>query len=135
MADDNLIIEQRGIKRFALEEGVVIWRNAKSNIGSILDINEQGASFIYISDTGLEAERTDRLHIYFLGGKITVNNVTITIVSDFPVSAASFFSRLSKRRRSVKFENLTDKQRQSLDTVAAGLLWEGADLALQESMP
>lgn len=113
--------EKRVNARLPLGEGVVVWRNGKSVIGSIIDISDHGVSFVYISDNGSEASPSATLDIYFLGGKVTINRISVSVVSDIPITLSNPYSHLSKRRRSVKFLTLTDEQRRLLGDVTSGM--------------
>jgi hypothetical protein len=132
MSTKKISIEQRHHTRLPLREGVVLWRNGSCNIGSILDISGQGVSFIYVTDATSQAALTDTLDIYFFGGKFAITGICIGIISDILISSGKPYSNLSKRRRSVKFINLTDQQRRLLRDVTSGLFLNS--LAVQDSV-
>lgn len=126
------ISDQRSKIRLPIGEGVVVWKNGKCNLGSILDISDHGVSFVYIAENGSEADSSDKVDIYFLGGKYTITGIKISLVSDIVLSSAKPYSMLSKRRRSVKFLNLTDQQRHLLGDVTSGLFLNS--LAIRSSI-
>jgi hypothetical protein len=103
---------------FAVDDVIVILRNKSRKIGRARDISMGGLSFEHIHGEDLERDHPERDISLWLDG-FSMNDIPCRVVYDISISTPPEYDfltiRLKTRRCGIRFEALTDAQREQLD--------------------
>lgn len=103
--------ERRAYHRSRISEGTLFVRNSESanELGSILDISLGGLSFVY-SDNGTTLNESNRMDIASVNRDLIIYQLPYQNVNDFEYASGYPFEIQRRRRRGIRFCDLTSKQ-------------------------
>jgi hypothetical protein len=85
------------------------------NLGcKILNVSRGGLAFIY-NDFGNRPEEKVNLDIFLKNNRFLMKNLSVKIISDFPVSRKSLFAFRKKRQCGAQFVGLIQNQVEQLE--------------------
>jgi hypothetical protein len=104
-------MERRAHERLKLAEGAYTVKNSASaeELGTVLDASLGGLAFIY-SQNGSPPQESSELDIASADTKLNIRQLPYYNVNDFEYSNGYPFEIQRRRRRGIRFHDLTAKQ-------------------------
>jgi len=111
MTARKAFIERREQERFQLREGVVALPDESSfRFGKIKNISMDGLSVLHFDGEDWERKASGRA-MTLAGYDFLLDGVSAEVISDIEVTIRNPYKKISERQCSMKFEELTPKQR------------------------
>ena len=115
-ANSKDFVERRKYKRFAVRDVAfaILRTNEEEELGQITNISVGGLAFQYFVGNR-ELQKADRLDMILAENGLHVDDIRFHAVADYELVNELPFSSITKREQRVRFENLTENQKNSID--------------------
>lgn len=110
--------ERRELERHTVKEGAyALMRQPANKIGQIIDISMSGLAFSYLSINADDSNRESSYMDLLAEDGLLVESLPIKPISKTVIPNRQSFSHLSIWRQSVKFEDMSNHQKRSLQSL------------------
>lgn len=111
------IKERRRHPRYDLKDVAfaILKADREEELGQIVNISRGGLAFHYFIGNR-EFQRADRLDVLLADSGLHVENIRFRVVDDYELVNELPFSSITKREQRVLFNDLTESQKQELDS-------------------
>lgn len=115
---DSVREERRKEERYTVKEGTyALMRQPANKIGQIIDISMSGLAFSYLSITSNDNNKKSAYMDLLAEEGLLVESLPIVPVSKTIIPDKHSFSHLNIWRQSVKFEGLSEHQKNLLESI------------------
>ena len=110
----KIVDERRRLKRFKVKhESVFVVTSYGPTLGKVIDISEGGLAFTYASEKKWPSDLSEAYMVF--GNHDTCLDMPMRIVSDYVCDTGGKARGPTVRRRSMKFDDMSNEQRHLLE--------------------
>ena len=121
MNDSYKTDDKRQHRRYAFENiAYAIVNSEHTLVGHLLDISKGGIAFSYVGSNLIE-EMNTTIDIFLYDMDLHIQNIPVSLISNFPLTQASSMSRVTMMRCGTSFSDLSRDQKNHIECIINAL--------------
>ncbi len=114
--------EKRSAFRYTFQDiAYTIVNTENTMVGHLIDISTGGLGFSYIGSNFLEGENTT-IDIFLYYMNLYMQNIPVSVISNFPLTNPSPASRVAMMRCGIKFSEIPAEQQDKIQCIINSLM-------------